>query len=285
MLSAVKSPTYALGRVLLGVLALAVLPVYAHAQNPDIPRTLSGRPDLNGIWQALGNAHWDIEPHRARAALQMVPGPVVPVPAPAVVAFGALGAVPPGMGIVAGGEIPYLPGALAVRDANRENWVALDPVVKCYLPGVPRATYMPFPFQIFQSESAFFITYEYAGADRNIYLEDPGPAQVDSWMGQSVGHWEGDTFVVEASGFTGQAWLDRSGNHGSYQLRVTERYTMTSPYHMLYEATMEDPSTFSRPWTIRLPLYKNIEDGARIGVFKCVEFVEELLYGQYRKSP
>jgi hypothetical protein len=240
---------------------------------------------MNGIWQALGNSHWDIEPHQARAALQMVPGPVVPVPAPEVVAFGAIGAVPPGMGIVLGGEIPYLPGALAIRDANRENWVTLDPVVKCYLPGVPRATYMPFPFQIFQSESAFFITYEYAGADRNVYLEDPGPPQVDAWMGQSVGHWEGDTFVVEASGFNGQAWLDRSGNHASYQLRVTERYTMTSPYHMLYEATMEDPSTFSRPWTIRLPLYKHIEDGARIGVFKCAEFVEELLYGQYRKSP
>ena len=115
-------------------------------------------------------------------------------------------------------------------------------------------------------------------------VEDPGPPQVDSWMGQSVGHWEGDTFVVEANGFTGQAWLDRSGNHASYQLQVTERYTMTSPYHMLYEATMEDSSTFSRPWTIRLPLYKHIEDNARIGVFKCVEFVEELLYGQYRKT-
>ena len=285
MSGAVKSPTYALGRVLLGVLALALVPVYAHAQRPDIPRTSSGRPDFNGIWQALGNAHWDIEPHQARAALQMVPGPVVSIPAREVVAFGAVGAVPPGMGIVVGGEIPYLPGALAIRDANRENWVTLDPAVKCYLPGVPRATYMPFPFQIFQSESAFFITYEFAGADRSIYLEDPGPPQVDSWMGQSVGHWEGDTFVVEANGFTGQAWFDRSGNHASYQLTVVERYTMTSPYHILYEATMEDPSTFSRPWTIRLPLYKNIEDGARIGVFKCVEFVEELLYGQYRKVP
>ncbi|MCH7932500.1 MAG: hypothetical protein IIC36_00765 [Gemmatimonadetes bacterium] len=283
MSSAVKSPKYAVGRVVLGLLAAALVPVYAQAQSSDIPRTVSGRPDLNGIWQALGNAHWDIEPHQARAALQMVPGPVVPIPAPEVVSFGALGAVPPGMGIVEGGEIPYLPQALATREANRASWVTLDPVVKCYLPGVPRATYMPFPFQIFQSESAFFITYEYAGADRNIYLEDPGPPQVDAWMGQSVGHWEGDTFVVEAQGFTGQAWLDRSGNHASYQLRVTERYTMTSPYHILYEATLEDPGTFSRPWTIRLPLYKHIEDNARIGVFKCVEFVEELLYGQYRK--
>jgi hypothetical protein len=240
---------------------------------------------LNGIWQALGNAHWDIEPHAARASLQMVPGPVVPVPAPEVVAFGAFGAVPPSMGIVEGGEIPYLPAALVARETNRANWVTLDPAVKCYLPGVPRATYMPFPFQIFQSDRAFFMTYEFAGADRNVYLQDPGPAQVDSWMGQSVGHWEGDTFVVEVSGFTGQAWLDRAGNHASYQLRVTERYTMMTPYHIMYEATLEDPATFSRPWTISFPLYKNVEENARIGVFKCVEFVEELLYGQYRKVP
>ncbi len=283
MSTAVRLPKHAVARVVLGLLAAALVPMYAQAQSSDIPRTVSGRPDLNGIWQALGNAHWDNEPHQARAAHQIEPAPVVPVPPPEEVSIGALGAVPPGMGIVEGGEIPYLPQALATREANRASWVTLDPVVKCYLPGVPRATYMPFPFQIFQSESAFFITYEYAGADRNIYLEDPGPPQVDAWMGQSVGHWEGDTFVVEAQGFTGQAWLDRSGNHASYQLRVTERYTMTSPYHILYEATLEDPGTFSRPWTIRLPLYKHIEDNARIGVFKCVEFVEELLYGQYRK--
>jgi hypothetical protein len=269
--------------VVLGLLAVALMPSYGQAQ--DIPRLSSGRPDLNGIWQTLGNAHWDIEPHQARAALQMVPGPVVPVPSPEVVAFGALGAVPPSMGIVDGGEIPYLPAARQARETNRANWVTLDPAVKCYLPGVPRATYMPYPFQIFQSDRAFFITYEFAGADRNIYLQDPGPAQVDSWMGQSVGHWEGDTFVIEANGFTGQAWLDRAGNHASYQLRVTERYTMISPYHISYEATLEDPATFSRPWTISLTLYKNVEDNARLGVFKCVEFVEELLYGQYRKLP
>ena len=275
----------AVGRSMLYLVVAALLVLPGRALSQDIPRTVSGKPDMNGIWQALGNHHWDIEPHQARAALQMVPGPVVPVPAPEVVAFGAVGAVPPGMGIVEGGEIPYLPGAFEIRESNRADWVTLDPVVKCYLPGVPRATYMPFPFQIFQSERAFFITYEYAGAERNIYLQDPGPPQVDSWMGQSVGHWEGDTFVVEANGFTGQAWLDRSGNHASYQLQVTERYTMMSPYHIMYEATMEDPSTFSRPWTIRLPLYKNIDENARVGVFKCVEFVEELLYGQYRKIP
>jgi hypothetical protein len=251
----------------------------------ELPRTASGKPDLNGIWQALGNAHYDIEPHSARPALAMRPGPVVPVPAKEVIALGAVGAVPSGLGIVVGGRIPYLPEALAKRNENRENWLGRDPEIKCYLPGIPRATYMPFPFQIFQSERKVFIVYEYAGAVRDIYLEDPGPPQIDSWMGQSVGRWEGDTFVVEATGFNDQSWLDRAGNHHSEALKVTERYTMTTPYHILYEATLEDPKVFSRPWTIRLPLYRHVNPDARLGQFKCVEFVEELLYGHLRKTP
>ena len=263
----------------------AVAAMSADAQTAEIPRTQDGRPDMNGIWQALGNAHWDIEPHAARAALQMQPGPVVPVPAKPVLAFGAVGSVPSGVGVVVGGEIPYLPEARAKKIENQENWSERDPEIKCYLPGVPRATYMPFPFQIFQSSSHFFIAYEYAGALRNIYMEDPGPAQVDSWMGQSVGHWEGDTFVAEGSGFNDQPWFDRAGNHHSASMTVVERYTMTSPDHILYEATIEDPETFSRPWMIRMPLYRHINEDARLGQFKCVEFVEELMYGQLRKNP
>jgi len=255
------------------------------AQGSDIPRTASGKPDLNGIWQALGNAHWDIEAHMARAALAMQPGPVVPVPAPEVLAFGAVGSVPSGQGVVVGGEIPYLPEALAKKVENQENWLTRDPEIKCYLPGVPRANYMQFPFQIFQSESKFFIAYEYAGAVRDIYLDDPGPPQVDSWMGQSVGRWQDDTFVVEVNGFTGGTWFDRAGNHHSYAMTVTERWEMIDADHIIYEATMEDPNTFSRPWTIRLPLYRNIDPDARLGQFKCVEFVEELIYGELRKNP
>jgi hypothetical protein len=144
---------------------------------------------------------------------------------------------------------------------------------------------MPYPFQIFQSESMFFIAYEYAGAARNVYLEDPGPPQVDSWMGQSVGRWEGDTFVVRVNGFLGETWFDRAGNHHSYAMTVEERYTMMGPDHILYEATMEDPNTFSRPWTIRLPLYRHVDPNARLGQFKCVEFVEELMYGHLRRTP
>ncbi|MGE0158143.1 MAG: hypothetical protein AB7T31_01955 [Gemmatimonadales bacterium] len=251
----------------------------------DIPRTPSGRPDFNGIWQALGNAYWDIEPHTARPALAMQPGPVVPVPADEVVALGAAGAVPSGWGIVVGGEIPYLPAALERRNENRELWLERDPEIKCYLPGVPRAMYMPYPFQIFQSDSHFFMAFEYAGAVRNVYLTDPGPPQVDSWMGQSVGRWEGDTFVVVSNGFNDQTWFDRAGNHHSWQMVVTERFTLRDRDHILYEATMEDPETFSEPWTIRVPLYRHIDENARLGQFKCVEFVEELMYGHLRKEP
>jgi len=265
--------------------AFVFVPVPGYAQGPEIPMTEAGKPDMNGIWQALGNAYWDVEPHGARPALAMQPGPVVPVPAHEVLAFGAVGSVPSGRGIVVGGEIPYLPEALAARDENRENWLERDPEIKCYLPGVPRANYMHMPFQIFQSDNKFFIAYEYAGAVRDIYLEDPGPPQVDAWMGQSVGHWEEDTFVVVVNGFNGRTWFDRAGNHHSYELTVTERYTMLGPDHLRYEATMEDPSTFSRPWTVRLTLYRDVDPDARLGQFKCVPFVEELLYGQLRKNP
>ena len=262
-----------------------ILPETMGGQQASIPRLASGKPDFNGIWQALGNAHWDIEPHAARPALAMQPGPVVPVPAKPVVALGAVGSVPPGWGIVVNGEIPYTAAAKTRRDENRAKWVERDPEIKCYLPGVPRATYMPFPFQIFQSDSRFFIAYEYAGAVRDILLKDPGPPQVDSWMGQSVGRWEGDTFVVVTTGFNGETWLDRAGNFHSPALKVTERYTLIGRDHIQYEARLEDPETFTRPWVIRFPLYRHIDPAARLGQFKCVEFVEELMYGHLRKQP
>ncbi len=272
--------------MLLVGLTLGLSFAIAGCSQPDgIPRMASGRPDLNGIWQALGNAHWDIEAHSARPALAMQPGPVVPVPANEVVALGAVGAVPSGYGVVVGGEIPYLPEALEVRNRNRENWLDSDPEIRCYLPGIPRATYMPFPFQIFQSDSKVFLAYEYAGAMREVYLEDPGPPQVDSWMGQSVGHWAGDTLVVRVSGFNGRTWLDRAGNHHSAALEVTERLLLTGPDHITYEAELVDPQTYSRPWKIRMPLYRNVDPNARLGQFKCVEFVEELMYGHLRKTP
>ena len=260
-------------------------PLTGQTRTPNIPRLANGKPDFNGIWQALNSANWDIQAHMARPALAMRPGPVVPVPAKEVIALGAVGSIPPGVGIVDGDEIPYRPEALAKKKENQENWLSRDPEIKCYLPGVPRANYMPYPFQIFQSDKAFFIAYEYAGATRNVYLKDPGPPQVDSWMGQSVGRWEGDTFVIDVNGFNDQTWFDRAGNHHTESMKVTERYTLTDPDHLQYEATIEDPRTFTRPWKISLPLYRHVNKNARLGQFKCVEFVTELMYGHLRKEP
>jgi hypothetical protein len=266
---------------------VAPLRIQAQGQTPAYraPRLADGHPDLSGIWEAVNTANYDVERHMARHAMALRPGPYGPLPAKEVLYLGAVGAVPGGMGVVDGGEIPYKPQALKIRNENREKWLERDPEIKCDLPGVPRAAYMPYPFQIMQSQSAFFIAYEYAGAVRNVFLKDPGPAQVDSWMGQSVGRWEGETFVIEVTGLNGMTWLDRSGNFASEKVKVTERYTRIAPDHLMYEATIADADTFTRPWKISMPLYRRIERDARLMEFKCVEFVEELLYGQWRKNP
>jgi len=267
------------------VLTFAAIPLVAQTPAYRAPRTPDGKPDLNGIWQALNEANYDIELHMARPALATRPGPYGPVPAAQVLALGAVGAVPPGPGVVEGGELPYKPEALVQRNQNRENWLAADPEIKCYLPGVPRATYMPYPFQIFQSNQAIFIAYEYAGAVRNIYLKDPGRPPVDSWMGQSAGHWEGETLVVDVTGFNDQTWFDRAGNFHSDALHIVERYTRTGPDVIQYEATIDDPKVFTRPWKMSMPLYRRQEKNAQLMDFKCVEFVEELIYGKFRKTP
>ena len=275
--------------VVAGVTAAAVtffsgLEVTGQSRTGTVPR-LNGKPDLNGIWQTINTANWDIQAHSARPALAMRPGPVVPIPAKEVIAFGAVGAVPGGLGVVEGDDLPYTAEGLKKKQENQANWLSRDPEIKCFLPGVPRATYQPFPFQITQSNSAFFIAYEYAGAVRNIYLKDPGPPQIDSWMGISHGVWEGDTFVVRTSGFNDQTWFDRAGNHHSDQMKVTERFTMTDADHINYSATIEDPQTFTKPWTMSMPLYRRVERNAQLGQFKCVEFVTELMYGHLRKEP
>ena len=266
------------------VLALCIAASPLTAQ--DIPRLSNGRPDFSGIWQTLNEAHYDIEPHIARHSLQMREGPINPVPAIPTLRMGAVGAVPGSMGvIVGGGGIPYTPEARALKEENMANWSERDPEVKCYLPGVPRATYMPHPFQIVQSENDFFIAYQYAGAVRDIYLDNPGPSQVDSWMGWSVGSWDGDTLVVDVTGLAEGTWFDRAGSHHSYELHVVERYTMISANHIDYEATIEDPQVLTGPFTIKMPIYRRIEENARLMDFRCVEFVEELIYGEARRHP
>ncbi len=250
------------------------------------PRGPGGvHPDLNGVWQALNEANYDIERHMARPSMGLREGPHGPVPDLKTLYIGAVASVPPSLGVVEGGKIPYTPEALAKRDENRAHWAERDPEVKCFLPGVPRATYMPQPFQIIQGENALEIVYQWAGANRNVYSEDPGPAPVDSWMGQSVASWDGDTLVLTVTGLNEMTWFDRAGNHHSNQMKVVERYTPTGPNHLHYEATIEDPETFTEPWRISMPLYRRMEPNAMLLDFKCVAFVEELMYGEWRRNP
>jgi hypothetical protein len=143
---------------------------------------------------------------------------------------------------------------------------------------------MPFPFQIVQSQNNIAMAYEYATANRVIYMGKPRAAQIDTWMGTSNGRWEGQTLVVEVTGQNDLSWFDRSGNHHSEAMKVTERYTMRNRDVIDYEATINDPKVFTREWKIRLPLYRRLETGAQIGEFKCVEYAEELLYGALRKK-
>jgi hypothetical protein len=267
--------------VLLATMAIGIASL--SAQTYRAPRLPDGKPDFNGIWQALNEANYDLQGHMARPAMALRAGPYGPVPAAPVLSLGAVGAVPPSLGVVEGGEIPYKPEALKIKQENEKDWLNRDPEIKCYLPGVPRATYMPYPFQIVQSQSAMTFVYEYAGAVRNIYLKDPGPAPIDSWMGQSVGKFEGDTLVINVTDMNDKTWFDRAGDFHSDKLHVVERYTRTSPDVIQYEATIEDPDTFTRPWKISMPLYRRHD--TQILDFKCVEFVEELLYGPYRKHP
>jgi hypothetical protein len=185
--------------------------------------------------------------------------------------------------VVAGGNIPYLPEALQVRDQSRAEWPKSDPETFCYLPGIPRATYMPYPFQIVQGDRDILMVYSYATANRTIYMRDYQEPPVDGWMGRSNGHWEKDTLVVQTTGFNGRAQLDRAGNFSSASLKVTERFTLQSPNVIRYEATLEDPQTYSAPWTIRMPLYKHVEDDAEVLEHKCIPFVEELLYKDLEK--
>ena len=271
-------------KLLLALCLFAAMGVQAN--DYKAPRGPDGvHPDLNGVWQALVSANYDIEMHTARHSMQEREGPYGPLPAVKTLYLGAVGAVPPGLGIVVGGKIPYKPEALLKKQENQKNWIDRDPEVKCFLPGIPRANYMPQPFQLFQSQDSVFFAYQYAGAVREVYMDDPGEAPVDSWMGWSAGSWDGDTLVVKVTGQYDSTWFDRSGNHHSNQMVVTERFTPMSPYHLEYEATIEDPETFTEPWKIKFPLYRRVEDNAQLMEFRCVEFVEELMYGEWRKNP
>lgn len=237
---------------------------FAQLSLAQIPKAADGHPDLSGIWQAMGTVNWDLEDHGPE------PGPFYQL--------GAISGVPPGRGVVEGGDIPYKPEALAQRRQNRANRWKNDPEVKCYMPGIPRATYLPYPFQIVQGTKVILMAYSYASANRVIEMGKPRAPSVDTWMGTANGRWEGDTLVVDNSGFNDLSWFDRSGNYHSDALHVVERYTRVDRDHIRYEAAIEDPQVFARPWKIALTLYRDVEPNATLPEFKCVEMTEELLY-------
>jgi hypothetical protein len=258
--------------VVAGLYGLSVPTSRLAAQAPAKPlRTADGKPNLNGIWQAMNEANWDIQAHAASA------GPVS--------ALGGAYAVPPSLGVVDGNEIPYQPAAAAKKKENFANRMKLDPEIKCYLPGVPRAMYMPHPFQIIQSQKHIMMAFQYAGGLRTIYMDNHQEAPADSWMGWSNGRWEGDTLVVDSKGFNDQTWFDRAGNFHSDALHVVERFSVLTPDALQYEVTIEDPKVFTRPWKISMPLYRRLEKNAQLMEFKCVEFAEEVMYGHLRKQP
>jgi hypothetical protein len=235
------------------------------------PAQIAGHPNLNGVWQAIGTAHWNLEDHSASATPFWQLGAMFAVPAGQTV-------------IVGGGTIPYNPAGLKKREENMKGWPKSDPEAKCYMAGIPRSTYMPYPFQIVQGQKDILFVYEYASSNRIVHMDKPSEPPVDSWMGWSNGKWDGNTLVIEVTGNNDQTWFDRAGNHHSDALKVTERYTLMGENHINYEATIEDPKTFTKPWQIRMPLYRRMEANAQLLEYKCVEFSEELLYGDLKKK-
>jgi hypothetical protein len=255
------------------------------AQTKGIPR-LNGKPDFNGIWEAHNTANWDLQNHAPRPLVGQ-PGftegsTVLAAP---VVALGSLGWAPGGLGVVEGDEIPYQPWAAKRKKENLENWIDRDPEIKCFQPGIPRAMYMPFPYQVIQSNTEIQMIFEFANAQRTIHLTPREPYPNSAWMGYSEGHWEGDTLVVAVNNFNDATWFDRAGNFHSDALKVTERFTPLSADAIQYEATIEDPQVFTKPWKIQMPLYRRLEPNAQLVEFRCVEMVEETIYGHLRKTP
>jgi hypothetical protein len=253
------------------------------------PATVGGKPNFSGIWQANNEANWDLQAHAALPAAVTQPGiyayDYARVPAAPVLALGAAGAVPGSLGVVQGdGQIPYKPEALAIKKENADHWIDRDPELKCYLPGIPRAMYMPFPFQITQSTNKIHVAYEFSNTARTIHLDKVEGPPDDAWMGHSVGRWEGNTLVVEVTNFNDRTWFDRAGNYHSDALHLTERFTLMSPDVILYEVTIEDPKVYTRPWRISMPLYRRMEPNMQLLEFRCNEFAEEFMYGNLRKQ-
>ena len=221
-----------------------------------IPRAPDGKPDLSGIWQVMNTAAWDIQDHSAQKG------------------------VPAGQGVVEGGDIPYQPSALAKKKENYEQRATLDPETKCYLAGVPRIMYMPFPFQIIQKPNELTLLYEYVHTVRYIFTNGSPhpPGRIEWWLGDSRGRWEGDTLVVDVIHFNDQTWFDRAGNFHSDALHLVERYTLIDPDHIRYSVTVEDPKVFTRSWNMNMILYRHKEPNPQLLDYECYAFDYEKLY-------
>lgn len=261
-------------RTILTAAALWCAASSAPAQKLDHPAKIGGRPNLNGIWQAINTAYWNLEGHSVEGFPKEFG------------LLGAIGIIPAGDSVLkGGGAIPYLPDALKQRNENRAHWPEADPEAKCYMLGVPRVTYQNRPFQIFQGEGDdLLMVYPFAATDRIINMKNHEEAPVDSWMGKSNGDWDGDTLVVTTASLNGKSWLDRAGNFASSELKVTERFKLLDGNHIWYEATMTDPKTFSRPWTIEMPLYRLVDNNPQLQELKCVPYADPVLYRDLLQS-
>ncbi len=227
------------------ILATAVF-VYAGPQDRSADAS-----DLRGIWQAEVNANVNLEGHPEQAG----------VPAAKSVIVSPLN-----------GRIPYKADALSRRQQNFEKRAEADPQTRCFQPGVPRATYMAEPFQIFQTEGKVVIVYQHVHAYRIIYTDSrPHYEGIEFYMGDSRGRWEENTLVVDVKNFMPGTWLDMAGNYHTEALRVVERYTRTGPNSMTYEAAIEDSNLFTSPWTVRVPLRRLTASDAQIVEDQCVE--------------
>jgi hypothetical protein len=211
----------------------------AGAAGAKIPRLANGKPDFSGIWQTTSAADYDLEPHSTRLD------------------------APPGAGVVAGNVIPYLPQALEQTKKNFEVRQSADPRLKCWTLGIPRGIYYPEPFQIFQRARDLTLVFEFGHSVRTINTNGTlHPTEENAnefWLGDSRGHWEGDTLVVDVTDFNDETWLDRAGDFHSEALHVVEKWTFLDSNTIEYQARMEDPNVFSRPWDLEVLLYRHRE--------------------------
>ncbi len=247
--------------VLILTATLIAAPQTTSASRQSLPRTADGKPNLQGIWQASSTAWADLQDHAARN--NMLAGRSV---------------------LVGDSQIPYQQWAAAKKAENFQHRATADPMNKCFIPGVPRIMYIDFPFQIFQTPSAIAVAFEWSLDYRLIHTDGtPHPKDYDAWMGDSRGHWEGDTLVVDVANNNDKTWLDMAGDFHSDALHVIERYRMTDADTIQYEATIEDSKVFTKPWTIRLPLRRRA-DCDRLFEYVCQAEAEEA-NGDFTRDP